>query len=672
VNGSGPLETPGKAVLKVVNSATGAVVKSATATLKNGVDTDITVTYNPNPGVDYDYIIIATGVDVGAHILVHQLTKDQHDDRKITWEILQAGVTIAQSFTRVNGQLNSRVVGHASFVSAGGPLNYVFRATDGGGQSRNVFLDKVVYRPVSLNGPRVMELGLDDRIWITDYAAAIAPNVGWWDPPNDKWQMQGTFGAAGDVISAMAHSDHFEFFANSTDKKVYHVTRAGAIAAHTNAVVDAIVGLTVGGNRLLILTESQANGTRIYSHPLEGAAATPTLLDTGNPGNPGVTADTEHPRRMAATEAGAVFFANMGPDCWVYLYNGTAVTPLAKMPTGFRGQGIAYASGVTLIAGAFPAVDAAGATQRRPALFSVPSSGGLPQELALQLWHQDDISGSSVVDMQFYGSDLWLGVEYPGDGTAPAMRLWRVSLRDPISAYLEQEIATDQTQTAGHLRGIGITWQQKFIMWSLGSPMAETTSYAATGDLASSLYNFGLTETKELCSLDVVADIPAGTSVILGYSCDGATPVDVVFTEPGRQLVSSPDTPVTFRNLGIDIALASSDPTLSPTVYEGMARAYMVGEANLLFTAILQCFNPTNGDQAYVWDANTGGPLTGAVGHRNIHDLAERGTVVEFEDRFSDPANPHVGIGTITDLNADSIHPGESFVSVQILERSPT
>jgi hypothetical protein len=663
VIGSGPGIGIGSIQLSVKNESNQNIVAQATSDQVRAPNSgDVSVTFTAQAGKTYFYRVDAKHFENLSKILVDKITIDESDTRTLLCEVKQ-GVTVVGSQTvSTAGTTSSQKLTSITILSPGATV-YTTRVTrSGAGTSRKPWVDKEVHVQVSMNDPRTIELGFGDRIWLVDYSTGTQPQGFYWDPANNRWTNIAVFATAGKKAIAMAHSDNFEFVVLD-DKIVYHMTTA-AIAAHTTATTDDTVGLAVGGNRLYILTEATATGTTLLQHPLEGAPAAPTSVYAV--GNLGMNPDTDLPQRMTGTKTGVVFFANQGPDCWVYAYDGAAGFPVVKLPTGFRGRAISHGLGFTWVSGSFPTVDATG-TNHRPAIFLVDHSNSTAEELDLTLYRSDDPS-TKIRMAQMYGSDLWLVAEV--QTTPKKMRLWRVSLRAPIAAFLEQEITTDDTQQSVDSRGLAITHRDRFAVWAKGGPYLQSqTAYQTSGTafLRGSRYDYGLAESKELLSFGVEADIPAGTSIEVWYSTDGATfAVAGTWTAQGIKAVSLPDVHVFFTTLQVEIRLLSTSSAITPTLYALQERMYLQ-KYDKGWDLLLTCFDPSA-----AWHMD-GSEVPGQVAADYLFSLADGAGVVEFEDRYSwgSEAN-QAPIYTVHVETPDQffVARGESYLRVHLTDRA--
>lgn len=506
--------------LVVYDETDGSNVTAGTYNVRmvRGGNTDVeSVTFRPRSGHVYRYRVKLVFEDTGVTTFCNYVTIDPQEHKEITWQVKQ-GSTVLNSGTQTLRSRTSAKLASATIISPGATV-YTVRVSWTDGSSSKPIVTKAVYEKVGMHDPRCVELGYADKTWLIDYSASAVPSAFYWNPQTAQWVAVATFGVSASKARAMAHSDNYEFV-GMDDSKVYRI-QTGSVAVYSAATTDALVGIAVGGNRLFALTETTANGTSLFDTTLEG---TPSVAWTSRyvPGNVGVNPDTDLPQRIAGTENGAVFFANQGPDCFVYRWDGSTGVPYAKLPTGFRGRAITYGSGFVWLGGSFPAPDSDGTTRHRPALFLIDSSG-VPTELATQLWRDDDPS-THIRMIQLYGPDLWVLAET--SASPKTMRLWRVALTT-FSAFLEQEITTDESQASTTSRGLAVNFLDRIAIWGKGNPYLQGRNYQTHGEasLESSRYTFALTEVKELIAIDVdgvFPTVPAFTGV--QNSAEGGVP----------------------------------------------------------------------------------------------------------------------------------------------------
>lgn len=621
----------------------------------------VQVSFKAKAGKSYRYKVVLVSLSKADYLAVDYLTEDEGDTRTLGWKVKNGAAVVASGSVDMTGITSTQRLASATVPITGTPT-YTLRVDRTAG-ARKVYVDKALYQLATIADPRVIELGRSNLVWIVDQSAGAA-RVLYWDAAAVKWVSVGTIGAAVGKAVAMCHSDSYQFVALD-DKIVYRVQEPSTAQQYTAAMGDAIEGLTVGGSRLLILTESTANGTVLYDCGLEG---TPNITPTARypVGNKGIAGTADVPQRMAATKNGCVFFANQATDCWIYEWDGSAGEPLAKMPPGFRGRAIAHANGLTYIGGGFPTVDPSGNASQRPAIFVVDHSTTATDELDVK-FHRDEDPSTQIQDMQLFGTDLWV---LTGVSSTPAkMRMWRVSLRQPIAVFLDQEITLDETQATGSARGLAITGQDTFAIWSKGSPYRRLTSYnvAAQATYTSSRYGFGLTEQKRLDAFDVVGIIPAGCSVQVSYEIDDSGTFVLVgsLTTPGRLVVSSPQSTVLFTTMRFQVRLISTDPAVTPEVYSVGVRGYSP-TSEKRHELLLACL-----DQTSIWHID-GTQARGSEAIEYLYHLADTGALVEFENRYASKKSEESVISVVAIQNPDAFYlqRGEALVRVLLVERA--
>ncbi len=652
--------------LVVYNQTAGEKVAEVHGRLRAHSQTDDTVrlrvSFRAKANKTYRYKVTVGTLVNAPYVAVDWLTVDEGESKSFGWQVKDGATVLASGSVDMKGITESQKIASAT-INLAAPTTITLVLTRAQGTGRQFYGDRATYHQPTINAPRTIELGLNDLIWMVDYSAGAAPALWWWDAVNTKWVSIGTFGVAGDRAVAMAHGDLWEFVASS-DKKVYRGKDGGGVSAYSDAMTNDIVGLAVGGHRLLILTESSADGTTLFDTGLDGTApVTPT--ERYSIGNAGVSSP-DLPQRMAGTRNGAVFFLNQGPDCWVYEYDGSAGYPIAKMETGFKGRAIAHANGRTWIAGGFPTVDSTGATNERPTVFVIDDATREPVQLDIKL-HRDEDPTTVVWALQLFGPDIFVVTEV--QETPRLMRIWRISRRDPIAAYLEHEITLDETQESGNPRGIAVTGQDTFAIWSAGGPYRRTTDYNVRDPAiyTSSRYGYGLTEMKRLDEFEVVGVIPEGCSVELSYEVDDSGTEVLVgsLEEPGKLPVSTPDNIVLFRTLRWFARLYSTDVAVSPIIYSIGVRAYCP-VFDRTFELLLLC-----ADESSVWHMD-GGLRSGSEGIEYLLGLADAGALVYFEDRFSskDPGRWRTYTVSVQTPDIQYLDNGEGLVRV-ILQEKP-
>ena len=633
---------------KVAEKRIGIVAKDVEVVVSGAVK------FTAKAGKTYRYKVVCSALNQTAdYVVVDNLSISEGAGAIAKWQVKQGSTVIAEGEVNMSGMSTSTRIASASVPSG----SYTMRV-EWVKAGNKLLVDKAQWQLATIADPRVLELGLDNMAWVADSSG----RVHYWDAAQQKWIFVSALGGGADTPNAMGHSDHYQFVAMS-DKKIYRAAPPSTGAVYTVAMADPIVGVVVGGTRLLILTESVAAGTRLYETGLE---STPTVTPEEKyaVGNTGMGATDDLPQRMAATKNGAVFFANLGPDCWVYDWDGDAGEPFEKLPTGFRGRAIAHSGGLSYVGGTFPTVDSNGDTNHRPAIFVIDHANTGAVQLDVKLHRDEDLS-TQIQAMQMYGSDLYVlcGVA----GAVSRMRLWRISLRTPVAPFLQQEV--DPQDTSGEARGLAITDQDAFLAWSTGGPFWRTTGYNIVdpAEYHSSRYHFGLTEIKRIDEIEVVADIPLGCSVQVSYKTDDADEFTLIgtFTQAGKLPVSVPGEAVKCRSVQFMVQLLSPDPTLTPVVYTVGSSAYLSTSYDRRFELMLACL-----DQTSVWHLD-GTQATGEEGIDYLFDLAESGELVEFEDRYSSHDSKRWLETVVSVQNPDAfyVRKGEALLRVALKER---
>lgn len=628
----------------------------------------VELTFTAGAGKTYDYRVQVKDMNGNDSVELDYIDEDEQDDREYSWEVRKGGSTVASGSASTNDNTSTQKLASATVQEAAGPSTYTLRVTRSSGASRKIEVDKAVYTQVSMHDPRLMELGLSNQTWLIDYDSGGSPNAFYWDGANAKWQAITTFGPAAGKAIAMAHSDSYEFVALD-DKKVYRIKKPSTAQQYTAASTDPIVGIAVGGGRLFVLTSDPTNGLALFDTDLEGTPNVALTARSAGMSLPkGQQADTDISQRIAGTAQGCVFFANVGPDCYVWSWNAGSATGQnlinGGLPRGFRATAIQSGLGYVWLGGGLPVVDSSGNTVQRPALFVI-NPDGTAATVDVKLWRDADDASSKIVAMQLYADDLWVltQVESP-----LRFRLWRVSLTSPVAGFCYQEVLTDETQSTGQARSLSINWKEKFAIWSLGSPYREDDSeYRTTDDciLYTSRHTFGLNESKTLLELQLLADIPTGTLVELLYSVDGGAFVSAgsfVSSGPQSITISTPENSVSFGYLQLAARCFSSDAARTPTVYSFGARAYCQVFRRQV-EMILDCASETS-----TFHMN-GAQTPGAVAAAYLFALADQGGIVQFEDHYSDPELPATRSVTVRDPTKIMTNPGESFVRVILEER---
>ena len=612
------------------------------------------VKFTAKAGKTYRYKVVCSALNQTAdYVVVDNLTISEGAGAIARWTVNDGSSDIATGDVNMSGMTTSTRIASVSVPTG----TYTMRV-EWVKAGNKMLVDKAQYQLATIADPRVLELGLDNMAWVADSSGRIH----YWDPAQAKWIFVASLAAGTDVPNAIGHSDHYEFVAMS-DKRVYRAAPPNVGALYTVVMDDPIVGIVVGGTRLLILTESTAAGTRLFESGLE---ATPPVTpdEKYSVGNTGMGATDDLPQRMAATKNGAVFFANLGPDCWIYDWDGDAGEPFEKLPTGFRGRAIAHSGGLSYVGGTFPTVDSNGDTNHRPAIFVIDHANTGAVQLDVKLHRDEDLS-TQIQAMQMYGSDLYVLCSV--GGATSKMRLWRISLRTPVAPFLQHEV--DPQDPAGEARGLAITDQDAFLAWSSGGPWWRTTGYNIVDDaeFLSSRYHFGLTEIKRIDDIEIVADIPLGCSVQVSYKLDDADEFTLIgtFTTPGKLPVSIPGEAVKCRSLQFMVQLLSPDPMLTPVVYTVGSSAYLSTSYDRRFELLLACLDETS-----VWHLD-GTQATGNEGIEYLFDLAESGELVEFEDRYTSHDSKRWIETVVSVQNPDAffVRKGEALFRVALKER---
>lgn len=646
--------------LKIYNATDDKTVKNDEVTLNPESSGNLhkvqTLSFTAKAGKTYRYRVKLLTKE-HALALVRDVQFLEETPKEMLVELRRAGVTIASTTVDLKGITESTRIASFTISEATGSA-WVVRCTRSTGSDVDQIIDKMVYAQVAMDSPRLIELGLDDLIWLVDYSASTTASLLYWNRGTNQWTAVANAGPSGGKAVALAHSDSYEFVALD-NKIVYRGKRPATFEQYTAATTDSIVGIAVGGNRLLILTEAAATGTTLFDAELEG---TPNVALTSRyaVGDKGVNADLDVSQRIAGTRAGAVFYINQGPKCWVYEWDGQAGAPLADLPTGFRGRAIAHGNGFTWIGGSFPAVDATGVTRHRPAVFAI-TADGTPTEVGVQLYNDAD-PGAKVIELQLYGRDLFVLTEESAD--PKTMRIWRVDLRSPIGAFLEQEIVTDSSQQTGAARGLAVTWKERIAIWSVGNPYHQGDEYQNAGELVSSRYWFGLTDLKLLRAFDVMGTFPDGTGLGLAVVADDGTEVVVgEATESGVLVVSGLTQPLAFRYLQLIARPFTQDTEQTPVIYSVESLALLQSHRKQ-FELLVLCADDDGATHP------EGIQLAGAQSWRYLFELADGGGLVEFEDASSEPGSGDTYTVAVEQPDRFLLAPGLNLVRVRLVERA--
>ena len=627
------------------------------------------LTFTAAAGKAYKYRIKASVLSPAQVAKLDKVTVDEQDAKTLLWELRDTASTVfASGEVDLQGiQAAGTIVASTSIQITGGPLTRRFRFTRQAGASRKMLVDKVVYSLVTLNDPRLVELGKGDRFWLLDFSASASPSVLVYDAQNNEWDAVGNIGPSAAKGICQAHSDSFEFFALD-NKIVYRANTPAVVAQYTVAATDMPAGIAVGGNRLLILTESQASGSQLFSVPLEGTPNVALGTAVYVVGNAGISApNVDEPHRMAGTKNGCVFFCNQGPDCWVYQWDGVAGVAVNNLPRGFRGEAIAHGIGITTIAGSLPAPDSDGTTRRRPAVFQL-GPDGVPVELDVRLWRDGDPS-TKVVGIQLYGTAIHVQTDLAAIGaTNRRMRWWRISLRAPVAAFCEQEVITDQSQATANAGGLAINHRDRVMIWRKGNPYVARETYPTSGygSLVSSRYAYGVAETKQLIGILVVGQFPAGTSAEVWYATDDGTfALAQSFVASGGVQIATPDVRVPFKYLQTELRLRTTDATKTPVVFSIDPISFcQIWERT--WDALLLC-----ADQTSLWHLDSK-QVSGGQALAALFSLANEGGLVELEDNYSSrrAEDREVHFVTVESPDAYFMRRGEALVRVKLRERA--
>jgi hypothetical protein len=659
---SGALLAPatGKATasikLIVWNQTNGSKVveKRLSLTAKNGVDAtgQVQVTFTAQAGKTYRYKVVCASLTNASFVTVDKLDVTEGAGTVMLWEMKSGAVVVASGTVNMAGITATQKVAVTSVPSG----TYTMRVKRVSG-AQNLYVDKGTYQISTLADPRALEIGRSNFTWLVDSSGRVL----YWDPVLDKWALVASL--AGGTARALAHSDAYEFVAMA-DKKVYRVKQPATGEAYTAAAIDSIVGITVGGSRLFVLTESDVSGTILYE---AGLAGTPPVALTAKytVGNGGVGADDDVPQRIAPSKNGCVFFVNQGPDCWVYVWDGASGFAFEKLPPGFRGRSITHFGGLTFIGGGFPTVDADGLTSSRPAVFIVDhaATGAIQMDIRL---HRDEDVPTQIEAMQLFGPDLYVLCSV--SSSPPKMRLWRVSLVEPFAPFLQHEVELDEQDEGGSARGLSVTVEDAFITWSTGGPHRRIIGYniVDVAEYVSSRYAFGLTEPKRLDEIELVGVIPTGCSVVCSYEIDdsGVVVPFAAFTEPGKLAVSTPEASILGRSIQFRVQLLSPDPSITPIVYLVGLRGALV-ELERRFELLLLCL-----DENAVWRLD-GSQAPGHEGIEYLYELADSGLLVEVENRYvsADPKHARSTVAAVENPDAFYLRRGEALVRVALVER---
>lgn len=653
-----PAPTSGKASAKckliVWNQTSGQKIaeKHVILTATPGPDTTATaqVTFTAKAGKTYRYKVECSTLAKAPYVTVDKITATE-GTATAKWEVKNGAAVLASGTVTMTGITATQKV--ASTSVAGG-ITATLRMVRLGGSQR-LLVDKAIHQLATIANPRLLEVGKGNKSWIVDATGRIL----FWDPVAIDWILVATL--AGGTGQAIAHSDSYEFVAMS-DKKVYRAAEPSTGEAYTAVLADPIEGLTVGGSRLLILTESTAAGSKVFD---VGLQATPGVVPTERfaVGNAGMGASDDVPQRMAATKNGCVFFANQGPDCWIYTWDGLAGTAYEKLPPGFRARSIVHAGGFSFLGGGFPTVDASGTSYQRPAIFLIDHSRTGAVQLDLRL-HRDEDPTTQIQAMQLFGRSLYVLCSVTT--SPPKMRLWRIDLGDPVAPFLAHEITLPAT--GGTARGLAITEQEAFVCWSTGGPWRRSTGYniAEPAVYTSSRYHFGLTEKKRLDAVEIMGIIPAGSSVQVAYEIDDSgvfVPVQN-FVAAGRAVVSIPDETILFRSLRFEVQPISPNESVTPVVYAVGLSAYLPSY-DKRFELLIACLDETS-----VWRMD-GSQARGSEGFAYLKALADTGALVEFENRYesNDPKEHTTTVVSVQNPDAFYLRRGEALVRVMLAER---
>jgi hypothetical protein len=661
-----------------VRQAGDVVADSGPVDLSYGDTLTRTQTFHAVSGVTYTLQVRTTWADAGAYIDFSQVAISVSDTKTARVSIYNetTSTTLATADVDMEGVTSFQRIATLSFTSDG-TSTYSMRVKYQAGVSRSIWVDKGTYNPIALRTPGNVELGQGNFIWLFDHTTGSMPAAFIWNVQNQQWDTVGQVtGTGGYLPVALAHSDYYEYVLLGNGA-VWYCRSPSTVLQYTATFTNA-VGIAVGAERLYVLTEDSPNGTRLWELAVDDAASAPIAV----PGSPVATVggtgskakvnpDTTIARRIVGVQDGCAFYVNHGPVATLYHFtSGGALAPITDFPHGFVPRSIAYSMGLVYVGGGFPSVDTDGVTRNRPAVFAVDlASASIPVQLDANL-HRTEDPGSRIQDMQLYGTDLWVLTQVTPKSANKKMRLWRVSLTAEGGTFLTQEVVTDESMQSADALAMAVTWRDKVLVWGSpnGAPYVEQDTYITSGTvyLESSIFNFALTEQKLLLSMAVNGDFPAGTSVDLYYSADaGATwTLAGSRTGPGFEPISDVDAPVTFRRLALRCVPRTTDNTVTPSISEFSARAYLIEYAKS-WDVLLDCRSET---ATYHLD---GRQLRGAELARNLYALAESGSLVEMADRMSSerPEDEQVYRVMVTNPTAVFLDKGESVIRVTLAER---
>lgn len=642
--------------LVIFNQTNGVKVteKRLSLTAKDGTNAtgQIQVTFTAQAGKTYRYKLVCASLTGANFVTVDRLDITEGSGTVLKWQVKQAALVIASGTVNMAGITATQKVAVASVPSG----TYTLRVERQSGAQR-LYIDKGTYQLATLADPRALEIGRSNRTWLVDASGRVL----YWDAQLDRWILVASL--AGGTARALAHSDAYEFVAMA-DRRVYRVQQPSTGEAYTALTTDPIVGITVGGSRLFILTESSVSGSILYE---AGLADTPPAAVTAKyvVGNGGLGADDDVPQRIAPSKNGCVFFVNQGPDCWVYVWDGASGFAFEKLPPGFRGRSITHFGGLSFVGGGFPTVDATGLTSSRPAIFIIDHAATGAVQMDIRL-HRDEDDPTQIEAMQLFGPDLYVLCSVAS--SPPKMRLWRVALVEPFAPFLQHEIQLDEQAVGGSARGLSVTIEDAFVSWSKGGPWRRIVGYNIVdpAEYISSRYAFGLTEPKRLDEVELVGVIPTGCSVVLSYEVDdsGVVVPFATFTDPGKLPISTPEASILGRSIAFRAQLLSPDPALTPIVYSVGLRGSLI-EFERRFELLLLCLDETS-----VWRLD-GSQAPGHEGIEYLYGLADSGDLVEIENRYvsRDPKHARSTVASVETPDAFYVRRGEALVRLTLVER---
>lgn len=391
-----------------------------------------------------------------------------------------------------------------------------------------------------------------------------------WDPSGGNWSTGITTGATTNVCVSIADGQDTWVYSGHGDLKIYR-WKTGTSQTHygTGTGDDFTYAplLCSFGGRLFAL-----DGDDLYEIDLTAANTRTLVADVTGKSSEYLGFDAAEYRRLSVSDKGPIWIQRLDNGqtlLWEYNVAQDVAYIVGELPVGFAiPTSIFHARGF-LFVGFVEAGE--------------PGVGTIDGYIYFQRGTQRGVLGPVR--------------RYTGNGDPGELAICG-TLGDELMFYFDQAIWAYNLTDGGlyHIAGVessavvgatmwgAVVGQDVFVSRFSGGEVERYRAdrYAASGTSESGLYDMGYLDIpKKLVEVTVVTEpLPAGTSVSAAYTVDGTNYTALTgahdtdgASEKTWVVSTSAGTTVRGRRFGIRLTLATSDPTVTPTVRGVLVRA---------------------------------------------------------------------------------------------------